>query len=668
MPAKDRRYLREVARRTWHFFETVVGAEDNWLPPDNLQVYPANGLAHRTSPTNIGLYLAATLAASDFGYLTLSGVLRRITQTLAVLDKLPRWHGHFYNWYDTQTLQPLQPEYISTVDSGNLVGYLITVKEGLGEFFTRPLFEAQTIQGLLDTIRWEAGNQGVTIESILPKSKAASWSLLEWYRLLKQMATMAGLGPNSQELIQAHLTELEDFLPWLRILEVYPDLETTYGNPGKIRSLAEILVWTKELRNTLEGKGALSRNDNLIELELARLLSEATVKMAELELQIGAIRIQLSAMIDATDFTQLYDYQRHLYSIGYNIPAKHLDSFYYDLLASEARQTSFISIALGQVPTKHWFALGRPMTLVKGRPALVSWGGTMFEYLMPLLLLPAYPYTLWDQTYQMVVKGQMSYGRKLGIPWGISESGFNAYDFKYNYQYQAFGVPRLGLKPGLENDQVIAPYATALAVTLAPVQAVANLRRLEEHQAFAEYGFYEAIDFTPRRQPEDSVFTVIKSYMAHHQGMAFLSLGNLLQPRKMSRRFLSDPRLEAAESLLREPISDQAVILSRRTLRQDVARLEASNSDLRFCKSGETLLPEAGFLSNGKYLALVSASGGGFSQWGDLLLTRWTEDPVRDACGSLFYIRNLKDNKLWSPALSTGARQERGCRDELWAG
>ena len=648
---EDTLYLREIARRTWHFFDTVVGADDNWLPPDNLQIYPANGLAHRTSPTNIGLYLSAALTAGDFGYLTITETLVRITYTVNTLESLPRWNGHFYNWYDTQTLLSLPPEYVSTVDSGNLVAYLIAVKQGLAELFTRRLYDPEMIQGLIDTVRWESGGkQSTPIESLLSKLEAPSLSLLEWYRLLKQMINMEGIDSHCQKLIKSRLTELDDFLPWLCILEAYPDLETTYTSAGDIRSLADVLVWATQLLAELDGNDSNTRDNNQPEFELARLLTETKTKVASFELQVKVVRKKLADLIDATDFKYLYDWQRHLYSIGYNLANKQLDNYYYDLLASEARQTSFITIALGQVPTKHWFALGRPMTLVTGRPALISWSGTMFEYLMPLLLLPYFPYTLWDQTYRMVVRRQMNYAHKLKIPWGVSESGFNAYDFKYNYQYQAFGIPGLGLKPGLENDRVISPYSTVLAVSLAPVQAVSNLRRLEQKNALDEYGFYEAIDFTPKRQPEQNNYTVIKSYMAHHQGMIFLSLGNMLLNNRMAGRFLSDPRMEATESLLREPISDRAVILSQKLLRQDTSRIDDEGSEVRIFKSIDTLLPETRFLSNGKYLVMVSASGGGFSQWGDLVLTRWGEDPVRDSDGTFFYIRNLTENKVWSPS------------------
>ena len=407
LTVEDGRYLRDIARRTWHFFDTVVGTEDNWLPPDNLQIDPANGLAHRTSPTNIGLYLAAILAAGDFGYLTNTETLARINLTVATLDNLPRWHGHFYNWYDTQTLQPLPPEYVSTVDSGNLAAYLIVIKQGLGEFLSRPLFDPEMVQGLLDTIRWESGKHATMTESMLTSAKADSMSLLEWYRMLKQMINIEGAASHSQKLIQSRLDELDDFMPWLRILEAYPDLETTYADVGNIRSLADVQVWIGRFFEKLDWNDSVIHDNSQPEVELARLLIGTKAKVERFKTEVEVLLKKMAELIDATDFRRLYDCRRHLYSIGYNIANQQLDNSYYDLLASEARQTSFITIALGQVPTKHWFALGRPMTLVNRRPALVSWSGTMFEYLMPLLLLPFFP-DLTPMTLNIITNTKLS--------------------------------------------------------------------------------------------------------------------------------------------------------------------------------------------------------------------------------------------------------------------
>ncbi len=676
LPPEDTLYLRDIARRTWHFFESVVGPEDHWLPPDNFQVYPANGPAHRTSPTNIGLYLGATVLACDMGYLTSTEMLHRISNTVDTLETLTRWHGHFYNWYDTKTLQPSQPEYISTVDSGNLLGYLIVTKQALDEALTRPLFDPQMINGILDTARWESGANRSPADSILTSIDVRSLSVCEWYRILKRLTAVTIKEKRTLESIQAQLDELEHFLPCLPLLAVpenpgiqeilrpeNPDAnhhELRTLNPGMIngirekmkhiRNLKDILAWREELFANPELSMPATGAKNPMEIEMLRLLADSKARIEAVAVQAGSLRRKLDNIICSMDFKPLYDQRRHLFAIGYNLGNKQLDSFYYDLLASEARQTSFITIALGQVPTKHWFILGRPMTLVNGKPALVSWSGTMFEYFMPLLLMPAFPDTLWNQTYQMVVKRQINYARKLGIPWGISESGFNAYDFKYNYQYQAFGVPGLGLKPGLENDRVISPYSSLLAVSFAAARTVANLRHIQGNNALAEYGFYEAIDFTPKRQPDHTDHTVIRSYMAHHQGMIFLSLGNLLLKNIMARRFLSDPRMEATESLLREPVPEQAVILSQKPPEPDIQWFQDDVKELKIFRTSETLLPEARFLSNGKYLTMVSNSGGGFSQWGELAVTRWSEDPVCDSEGSFIYIRNQTNDTLWSPS------------------
>jgi cyclic beta-1,2-glucan synthetase len=516
----DQLYLRDIALRTWKFFEKTAGPEDNWLPPDNLQIDPPNGPAHRTSPTNIGFLLAATVSARDFGFISTAAMLERLSNTINTLEKLPRWHGHFYNWYQTVTLEPLQPVYVSMVDSGNLVVLLLAVKQGIKEILATPPIET--------------------------------------------------IPPAALQKIQA------------------------------------------------DGERLTKR---------------------------------LEALALAHDFTQLYDSQSRLFTIGYSLANKRLDASYYDLLASESRQSSFAAIALGQIPVKHWFSLNRSMILSGRNRVLASWSGTMFEYLLPLLLMPSFPNTLWDQTYRSVVGEQIRYAAKIGLPWGISESGYHDLDLQRNYQYHAFGLPSLSLKPGLENVRVIAPYATFLAAPLAVTQALSNLRRLEGYGALGEFGFYEAIDFTASRLPHGSQFGVIKSYMAHHQGMILLSLANLLLDNCWQRRFLAEPRVEATEFLLQERIPSQKLLVNKKPLFLGVTEYpREENTDFRSYYRIDTPLPEARFLSNGKYLVMLTNSGGGFSRWGRVMLNHWSEDPIRDAHGAYVYIRNLTANTFWSPS------------------
>ncbi|MGE5554272.1 MAG: GH36-type glycosyl hydrolase domain-containing protein [Betaproteobacteria bacterium] len=685
------RYLREVARRTWHFFTTVVGPEDNWLPPDNLQLDPPNGVAHRTSPTNIGLLLASTVAARDFGYLTTSELLERLEHTLDTLEKLPRWNGHFYNWYDTLSLEPLEPRYVSTVDSGNLVAYLIAVKESVREWLERPVADGQSVRGLLDTWHWEfaRANGGRRKDPPAPLREFAErhlkeleagtpGSLTRWYYTLTMLEEKPAQLPVFSASVQAARRELEGLFPWLDLLAALnhrSDLEP--GSPVQITlSLGRLLERLDSLRTPQEAvtcaeelvelvgwqAGAQSDEAEALEAELRRQLRQSREAVLARQERGAKLLARLEALVQEHDFRPLYDPKRRLFAIGYNLSAGRLDPSYYDLMASEARQASFVAIALGQVPTRHWSQLARTLTLVRWTPTLVSWSGTMFEYFLPLLLLPNYPNTLWDQTYRMVVRRQITYARGRGLPWGISESGFYAHDFQLSYQYQAFGVPGLGLKPGLGADQVITPYATFLGAMLEPVKAVRNLRHLEELGGLGEYGFYEALDFTPTRVPQGARCAVVKSHMAHHQGMTLLSLANVLLGPRLQRRFMSDPRMEATEPLLRERTPARALILSQGPPPvPQRSTLLSEHADLRYFAGADSVLPEARILSNGRYFVMLSNSGGGFSQWGDLAVTRWREDPIRDASGTFLYLRDLSHNELWSPTHHPCRRNAEDC-------
>jgi cellobiose phosphorylase len=593
IPPQDSLYLRNIALRTWHFFQRITGPEDHWLPPDNLQVDPPNGLAHRTSPTNIGFLLAATVSARDFGYITTTKMLELLKNTIDTLETLPRWNGHFYNWYQTVTLEPLQPIYISTVDSGNLAVLLLAVKQSVQEILNSPLISIESIQGLLDLIRYES-ETGQNIP--------------------------ASISFGLEALIQEPPQSISGWIQALHLLAGETPPTTKF---------------------------ALELREKLDELEGAQ---SATV-LQKIHINGENLIYRLNTLVMAHDFTQLYDPKSRLFSIGYNLSNKQIDPSYYDLLASEARQTSFVAIALGQVPTKHWFSLSRSTMLSGQNQVLASWSGTMFEYLMPLLLMPNFPNTLWDSTYRLVVKQQMKYATKSGLPWGISESGYYELDFQQNYQYQAFGLPSLGLKQGMESNRVITPYATFLAAPIALTHAITNLQKLESCGAQGEFGFYEAIDFTPSRLPKGSHHAVVKSFMAHHQGMILLSLENILLANRFQRRFMLEPRVEAAESLLREQIPAKKLVVNKKPLLMAVTEYPRDeNIVLNSYYSIDTPLPEARFLSNGNYLMMITNSGSSFSRWGNIALNRWSEDPIRDIHGTYFYIRNLTDNRLWSPS------------------
>ncbi|HET9321643.1 MAG TPA: glucoamylase family protein, partial [Bryobacteraceae bacterium] len=405
-------------------------------------------------------------------------------------------------------------------------------------------------------------------------------------------------------------------------------------------------------------------------------------ELARLELELPAANQRAGAMIAAIESLALdcgelaameYDFlfnkARNLLAIGYNVSDRRRDASYYDLLASEARLCSFVAIAQGQLPQESWFALGRLLTTVGGEPTLLSWSGSMFEYLMPLLVMPTYENTLLDQTCKAVVERQIEYGKTRGRPWGMSESGYNTIDVHLNYQYRAFGVPGLGLKRGLAEDLVIAPYASALALMVAPEEACLNLERLAADGFEGKYGFYEAIDYTPSRVPRGQSAAVVRSFMAHHQGMTVLSLAYLLLDRPMQKRFESDPSFQATTLLLQERIPKATAFHS------DTAELSgfravssAPEAPVRVYTSPSTPIPEVQLLSNGRYHVMITNAGGGYSRWNDIAVTRWREDTTCDNWGTFCYVRDTTSGEFWSTAFQPTLKQRKTYEAIFWEG
>lgn len=682
MITEERNYVRALAYDTWRFFELVVQDGENWLPPDNLQVDPPKGVAHRTSPTNIGMLLGSTLVARDLGFLTTTELMERIEHTLDSLEKMQRWQGHFYNWYDTCTLEPLLPLYVSTVDSGNMIAYLLTVKQGLKEWGKKPLVDEATIPGILDRItREEQTHDQTTTEPVLNPCGTLSgycekgdkegaelrvWkqrlidagnerlTYLSWYRLLKE-AKIETFPDLIQHRVKLALQELEGFISSIEIIARLCEQDSA-AVKGLGEQATEIgLRWEKaqtipELveatRVSLQICGKMSGE---FAGQWKETLEKGLVNLTRAAERLETLQIRLEKLIVEPDFRPLYNDKIRFLAIGYNVSSQQRDNAYYDLMASEARQASFIALALGQLPTEHWFALGRSLTMVGRDTALLSWTGTMFEYLMPLLLMNCYEDTLWDETYKSIVKKHISYAANLGLPWGISESGFYAFDFQMNYQYQAFGVPDLGLKRGLGYERVIAPYATVLAALIDPKAALKNLNLLERLGARGTYGFYEALDFTKERLPEAEQHVVIKSFMAHHQGMCLVALSHLLVERTLSSRFHEDPRIQAVELLLQERISQKPLIIDRwKWIPTRPVRAEDDNEFERHFQCVDTRIPEARILSNGRYVVMLTSSGSGFSRFGEIALSRWRENPYKDPWGTFFYINDLTERKIWS--------------------
>lgn len=716
--------MRLIARRTWRFFEAFVGDSDHWLPPDNFQEDPRPVIAHRTSPTNMGLLLLSTCAARDFGYVGLLETVERLELSFATLRKLEKFHGHFFNWYDTTSLAPLNPQYISTVDSGNLAGHLIAVKQAALELSEQKLFDAQWLLGLADTLTLlceEAKRIGtvkdrtqvVTVKQLNREIEAcvalveamqdAPEDLGRWAAFFDELANRAGevedishaleqeQGEDTTEsfaefhfwiaalltqtraaqrdfntliswnaLQVGHLTALiEHAAPqfvtrWQQIAETFSRVPTVNEIDERCaRALDEIKALSAELASleTQERAALVSGLDTL-----TASIEKTALAATDFLQRTGTLAQTCDEMVEAMDFHFLFDDDRKLFIIGYNISEGRRDNSFYDLLASESRLASLVAIAKGDVPQEHWFRLGRQLTQIDGAGrALVSWTATMFEYLMPLLVTRDYTETLLDQTCKAIVARQIAYGREHGVPWGVSESAYNARDLHFNFQYGPFGVPGLGLKRGLSEDLVIAPYATVLAALVAPQAALQNMHRLAQAGALARYGFYEAIDYTPERLPKNQTQVIIHSFMTHHQGMSLVALDNVLHDDVMQQRFHADPLIQATELLLQERIPQGVPIARIRTEEMMMGRIVntlteplAVNYD-----SPNLATPRAQLISNGEYSVMVTSAGAGSSmctsqsdtRWA---VTRWREDSTRDNWGNFCYVRDVRSGAIWS--------------------
>ncbi len=638
LSASQEAFLRSAARRTWRYFADFVGPADNWLPPDNFQENPAPAIASRTSPTNIGMSLLADLAAVDFGYITVGECLQRIDHTLASMEKLERYRGHFYNWYDTRTLQPLHPLYVSSVDSGNLAGSLLTLQAGLAELKAQPVLPALALQGLQDTL--------TVLAEQLPTAPAPE--LAKKIALLQDsLFTLVQDGPpKTPEAVSRALEKLQRIGGTLA-----ESLPTETGVEDELYYWARAFdLQVRALRDELAAlvPGAWQGSAMPTRMELA---GTGTPAQAQLE-RIDALILRCRALA-AMDFEFLYDAACGLLTIGYDVGERRRDPSCYDLLASEARLASFLLIAQGQLPQKHWFALGRLLTSHGGAVSLISWSGSMFEYLMPQLIMPSYPDTLLEQTCKAAVARQIEYGRQRAVPWGISESCYNATDVNQVYQYRAFGVPGLGFKRGLGDDLVIAPYASALALMVMPREACRNLKTLADLGFLGAYGFYEAIDYTPTRVPRGKPHAIVRSFMVHHQGMSLLAYAHVLLGQPMQRRFMSDPLARATELLLQERVPKKGATLHPHAAEVSAAARPPSadvGSIMRVFTEPSTQLPEVHLLSNGRYHVMATHAGGSTSRWRDLAITRWREDATTDGWGTFIYLRDRDSGKYWSTA------------------
>ena len=506
----ERQAALRYAQLHWMYFEKFVTEETHWLAPDNFQEDPEPVVALRTSPTNIGLQLLSTVSAADLGFIARSEMIDRVEKVFRSLERMRRFHGHFFNWYELTELKILEPAYISTVDSGNLAGHLIALKQACYEQLKDP---------------------------------------------------------------------------------------------------------------------ALSRQDAK---------------------RLQAIAERAHAYAVEMDFRFLYDEKRKLFTIGYHIGSNTVDNSYYDLLASESRLASFMAVAKDDVSVDHWFRLGRSLTASAGTRTLLSWSGSMFEYLMPALVMQTFPFTLLDQTHKGSVKRQIAYGAERGVPWGVSESAYAVRDRAQTYQYRGFGVPDLALKRGLSKELVVAPYATLLAMLVEPHQALKNLAVLENEGALGPYGFRDALDYT--RPAPGSRRTLVCTFMAHHIGMSLVALDNALNRQIWPRRFHMDPLVRSAELVLQERIPRRLTVQD--VSGSDVARVpsETEKPAVREIPTPHTPQPVVGVLGSVPYTTLITNAGGGFSRYGNLAITRWRHDSTRDNYGQWCYVKDLSTGHVWSTA------------------
>ena len=691
LSARDLLFLRKVSRRTWRYFSDFVSEETSWLPPDNYQYSHQNQLAMRTSPTNIGLGMLGTLAANDFGYLTLDQVVERLTRTLDTIGKLERHEGHLLNWYDIQTLAPLEPRYVSAVDSGNLLGALWTLEHGLEELIQAPILDAKAFAGLRDTgeILKEAIEKvgisdldGHALDELLrawedpPERIADALCLLQRVdgnvrTLADQVRESAGVEAGAaywaremQRQLSAWLMIADRYLTWIEVLDEKTEEEIAQLGLDELLVLRQNLHHAPSLLDIAKGhlggiqflksvrEGAPSEADPLH--EWFDRLAEAFARSQWLAGEMLALAERLiqdgRELSESINMRFLYDAERRLFSIGYNVSAGRLDGAHYDLLASEARLGSFVAIARGDVPIEHWFSMSRPYNAIGRRRVLLSWTGTMFEYLMPLIFQRSYGNSLLDKAIKEAVATHIDYGRRRRVPWGISESAYGDLDLNKTYQYKAFGVPELGLKRGLEEELVVAPYATLLAVNVAPREALQNLRRLAGLGLLNDYGYYEAMDYSRQPSREGQRGVIVRTYMAHHQGMGFLSLNNFLHGNPIQRRFHDDARVRAVEPLLQERIP-AVPPLHHISTREGVSSVtsvgEIAPSESKFT-TPHTTTPKTQLLSNGRYGLMLTNAGGGFSQWGEFEITRWRADRTQDPWGTFCYIHDVDSDRFWS--------------------
>ena len=528
----DKKYLLEIGQKTWQYFKDNLTEKSNYLPPDNYQEDRKEKIVYRTSPTNIGLGLLAVVASYDLKYENLEDTLVLLEKMLDTITKMQKWNGHLYNWYDIKTLEPLNPKYVSTVDSGNFVGYLYTLKQFLENLFSNI------------------------------------------------------------------------------------DNDKTSDNQPIMENYAK-----KEIESELEKKEEIQITNEQIREKLKFMIK------------------QIDELIQNTNFQYLYSEENRIFSIGFNVEDNSLTPSYYDLLASEARQASLVAIAKKDIPAKHWYNLSRTLTILNRYKGLISWSGTAFEYLMPNINIPKYPGSLISESSEFAIMSGREYAEELSIPWGISEAAFNLRDLNNNYQYKAFGIPWLGLKRGLADEMVVSSYASILAITDYPKEVTANLKVLEKEGTYDKYGFYESIDYTLSRLKNGEKNAVVKTYMAHHQGLILLSLDNLFNNNILQKRFMQNPEMKAVDILLEERMPENVIITKEQKEKvQRIKNVDYETYVVREYNRAYDRLNHINAISNDNYTVIVDQKGNGYSKYKDIAINRYKKTDDVDE-GIFFFFK-----------------------------
>lgn len=713
---RQKKRLERLTRRTWTYFEQYVGPDDHWLPPDHFQESPRGIVAHYTTPTNIGLLLLSTLSAYDLGYISVLELMLRLSSTFDSMDKLEWYRGHLLNWYDSQSMTPLTPRYISTVDSGNLAASLLAFRQGCQTIKDTPIVKVEQWQGLVGLIdilldileKLDGSTPGspvgpfqIELENVRERilviqETPEAWAIvLTWLsgtgwetvsrrliqvlenppsnltqELLKDLQLyldtfhhhLSGMRQNI-DLLAPWLSHLNQPLPvllnqvdsplaanWKAFRESIPPTMPTLAQAGSV--YAGIKRTLEQLKTQLlQGSSLLPDNQEAYYWcqKLDRELDSARLRVEMLLIGSTDLAMRANTRFNEMNFRFLFDEKREIFHIGYNMANEKLDSSYYDLLASEARIASLVAIAKGDVPQSHWMRLGRPVTQVNGKQVLLSWSGTMFEYLMPLLFIKNYEETFLYHSSYAALDAQISYGKQKNVPWGISESSYYMFDMNMNYQYRAFGVPSLGYKRDLPDDLVIAPYACVLGLGLQPQAVLENIERFEHLNVMGRFGLYEAVDYTKARLSTGQPFAVVQSYMAHHQGMLLLAASNYLLDDLMIERFHADERIQSVELLLQEKLpQDTPLEYPHPENSTRPTPIERSINLAPWSIPADSPTPQVHFLSQGKYSLMITSDGGGYSQWNDFALTRWQPDTALDNWGSWLYVQDRESGAFWA--------------------